>query len=232
MNPAISPVQWPKTYRAINSCYPPCNIWEDVLRHSEDWKLAFELEAMTNPRVRQEVGDISLIPEARMVKGQHSWWLISAFTHPRPGRFSDGSFGVYYAANQQITALKEKAYWVARFMDNTDEPHISTQVRILVGSADCKLHDIREKTAWESFYYLDDYRESQALAVRLRDANSDGIVYQSVRDEGGECIAIFWPDVLPIPLQGDHISFHWDGNGTMSYYDDKAGWVTLISISG
>lgn len=24
-------------------------------------------------------------------------------------------------------------------------------------------------------------------------------------------IAIFWPDLVPIPVQGDHYDFHWDG---------------------
>ena len=39
----------------------------------------------------------------------------------------------------------------------------------------------------------------------------DGIVYPSVRNPGGECIAAFWPDVIAKPVQGRHFRYHWDG---------------------
>jgi len=29
---------------------------------------------------------------------------------------------------------------------------------------------------------------------------------------GGNCIAIFWPDVIPIPTQGAHFAYHWNGD--------------------
>ena len=32
-----------------------------------------------------------------------------------------------------------------------------------------------------------------------------------MRADGGECAAIFWPNLIPIPLQGDHYDYHWDG---------------------
>jgi len=33
-----------------------------------------------------------------------------------------------------------------------------------------------------------------------------------VRYQSGNCIAAFWPDVMPIPTQGAHFSYHWNGS--------------------
>jgi len=32
-----------------------------------------------------------------------------------------------------------------------------------------------------------------------------------VRFPEGQCIAVFWPDVIPIPTQGAHFAYHWNG---------------------
>ena len=37
------------------------------------------------------------------------------------------------------------------------------------------------------------------------------MVYPSVRRAGGWCIGIFWPNVIPIPVQGAHYCYHWNG---------------------
>ena len=51
-----------------------------------------ELEMLTNPRVRQEVGEISLVPPEERVSGAGASWVMAPFTHIGwPSRFSDGS---------------------------------------------------------------------------------------------------------------------------------------------
>lgn len=224
MLPPLAHIKWNKTYRLINSCYPPCDIWEDIINNSDDWQLAFEIETMSNPRVRQEVGDISLIPPKRMISGPNSWWVVSAFTHVNPhgSRFTDGTYGAYYAAHSFHTALKEKAYGFTRqFMEATNEPIIDITCRTLVGKINKDLHDIRDKEVWKECYHDKDYSCSQRLARELRKKDSNGIVYKSVRDEKGECFAAFWPDVVTIPLQERHVVLHWDGEKVSSYFEIK-----------
>ena len=233
MIPEVTRVKWDQTFRMINSCYPPCDVWEDVVANSEDWETAFEIEALTNPRIRQEVGDISLIPKDRMITGHNSWWVVSAFTYFNENgtRFTDGHYGAYYAANQSITAIKEKAYGLtAEFMRATDEEHFNVTCRMFQGKINAKLHDIRDRKKWSDCYDKLYYGESQRLAASLRDQESNGVVYQSVRDEGGECFAAFWPDVVSLPTQERHIVLHWDGTKVSSFYEikDKAkDWVVL-----
>lgn len=228
--PKLSHVRWPKTYRAINSCYPPCDIWEDIIASADDWEMAFEIEAMSNDRVRNDLGDIHLIPKERMVIGTNSWWVVSAFTkiNPLGSRFCDGSFGAYYAADRFLTALKEKAFGtMQQFMLDTAEPILGDlTVRMLVGSVDAQFHDIRDQAVWRACYHDQDYSKSQALGVALRTDDSDGVVYQSVRDPQGECFAAFWPDVVGIPTQERHVTLHWDGEQFDAYcIVGEEGWV-------
>jgi RES domain len=50
-----------------------------------------------------------------------------------------------------------------------------------------------------------------ALARALRAAGSNGIVYDSARHAGGECVAAFFPDVVAPCVQGAHFIYRWDG---------------------
>jgi hypothetical protein len=56
-----------------------------------------------------------------------------------------------------------------------------------------------------------DYTASQVFGAQRRAAESNGITWPSVRYPGGSCIAAFWPDVVPIPTQGGHFAYHWNG---------------------
>jgi len=72
-------------------------------------------------------------------------------------------------------------------------------------------HDIRG--GWPELHDPDSYAASQRSAVELRDAGSDGILYDSVRHPGGRCIAVFYPDRIGPARQSAHLYYHWDGIG-------------------
>jgi hypothetical protein len=91
---------------------------------------------------------------------------------------------------------------------SAEEPGWTAQFRVLVNALDLDLHDVRERP---DCHLPDNYGPPQALGKTLRAAGSNGVVYRSVRAPGGECVGIFWPDQMEIPVQGDHFDFHWDG---------------------
>ena len=64
---------------------------------------------------------------------------------------------------------------------------------------------------FEDIHDPDDYSVSQVLSAKLRADSSNGIVYNSVRFPEGRAIALFWPDVAGVPMQGQHYSYYWDG---------------------
>jgi hypothetical protein len=136
---------------------------------------------------------------------------MAAFTHlnPEGSRFSDGTWGVFYAAHSVATAVEETVYHREQFMAATSEPPCEVQMRCYRTSVDSKLHDLRG--GWPAEQAADSYVASVALARRLRDAGSPGIVFDSARHAGGECIAAFFPDVVAPCVQARHLVYRWDG---------------------
>jgi hypothetical protein len=156
---------------------------------------------------------------------------MAPFTHvnPRGSRFSDGTYGVYYAARELGTAVAETVYHMARFYAATADPPHDEDMRELVGSLDAALHDIRGgDPIWAPLLHPDDYAPSRALGRALRAAGSDGIVYPSVRRRSGECAGLFRPRAVGLPVQGRHLRYHWDGRRISRYFDyAEERWVGL-----
>lgn len=204
-------VRWARTVRIIRSLHPPIDLFEDIADPA-DWEALASAEAKFNPRLRDSIGDIARVPVARRVTGPGASWVMAPFVHCsplRPGRFSDGSFGLYYAGDRTEVAIAETVHHHARFMRATSEPPGWTaQFRALIGSIDAVLDDAGGRP---ELLHPDDYRASQAFGAARRAAQSNGITWPSVRYPEGQCIALFWPDVMPIPTQGAHYAYHWNG---------------------
>src|SRR5262245_48077767 len=100
--PATRKIDWRKAWRIIAARYPPIDLFERVSANPAVWEVLIELEQLVNPRVRESVGEIRLVPPARRVSGPNASWVMAPFTHlnPKGSRFSDGSHGVYYAAKR------------------------------------------------------------------------------------------------------------------------------------
>jgi hypothetical protein len=128
---------------------------------------------------------------------------------------------VLYAGNSFEVALLETIHHHGRFMARTKEaPGWTSQFREIVMDIAAKLHDLRGKTAaFAKALDPDDYSASQALAIALKQAGSDGIIYPSVRSVGGECAGLFSPDLAARPVQGRHLDYHWNGERVDLYRD-------------
>ena len=109
IEPKTVRVTWDKTHRIIRSRFPPIDLFEDIANPS-DWDAILSAEAKTNPRVSESVGMLDLVPDDRRVAGAGASWAMAPFTHvsmDRPSRFTDGSYGVYYAGDSIEVALFE-----------------------------------------------------------------------------------------------------------------------------
>lgn len=210
----IARIKWAKTHRIIRSRFPPINLFEDIADPA-DWDAILSAEAKTNPRVAESVGMLDLVPENRRVAGDGASWAMAPFTHTstdRPSRFTDGSYGVYYAGDRTEIALFETMHHHGSFMAATsEEPGWVSDFQELIGSLDADLHDLREIALTDQIYDERDYTVSQALGVKLRGQESNGLVYRSVRYPDGLAVALFRPDIAGIPTQGQHFSYFWDG---------------------
>ena len=204
-------VVWPRSARIIRSIYPPIDLFEDIADPA-DWEALASAEAKFNPRIRENIGDLAKVPLARRVIGPGASWVMAPFVHCsilRPGRFSDGTFGLYYAGDSTEVAIAETIHHHSKMMLATAEaPGWTSQFRQLIGSVDADLDDVTELV---DLLHPDDYAASQVFGAQRSAAGSNGIVWPSIRYPGGTCIAAFWPDVVPIPTQGGHFAYHWNG---------------------
>jgi hypothetical protein len=202
-------IDW-RAYRIVSSRYPPVGLW-DRIADPADFEHLAEIEGLTNPRIREEQGILAAIPRERWVSGPGTSPVMAAFTHvdPEGSRFSDGSFGVFYAAHEIETAIRETVYHRERFLARTAEPAQQLQMRCYTLRVKNKFHDIRG--GHPRLHDAEDYAASQAFGRRLRDRGSNGVVFDSVRRQGGECVAAFWPDCVGRCSQGKHFVYHWNG---------------------
>ena len=208
--PPVRRIRWSQAYRIVPSRFPPVGVY-DRIADPADLDALFALEALTNPRLREEAGALKLIPPEHRISGPGATPVMAAFTHlnPEGSRFSDGTWGVFYAAHSVATAVEETVYHRQRFLAATAEPACSIQMRCYRTRIDSKLHDIRG--GWPAEHDPDSYAASVTLARTLRAADSNGIVYDSVRAAGGECLAAFHPDVVAPCVQAQHLIYRWDG---------------------
>jgi len=219
----VAHIDWRPCWRIIPSRFPPIQLFERVTE-PDDLEAIFELESLTNPRLRDEVGEISLVAPEDRISGPGTSIIMAAFTHLNPdgSRFTDGTFGVFYAANDLETAIAETRYHRERFMLATAQAHMELDMRVYVIDLAGDLHDLRgQKAAYPLVYHNDNYAAAQHLAKSLRKDGSNGVAYDSVRRDGGECVAVFRPPLLSNARQERHLCYVWDGARITTVYEKR-----------
>lgn len=225
-------IDWPQAWRIIASRYPPIDLFERLTPNPAVWEALIALEQLTNPRVRDEVGSIALVPPEERVAGPGASYVMAAFTHvnPRGSRFSDGSYGVYYAANGLPTAVAETVFHFEQFARDSADPPRMEDMRVLVGAVDHTFEDAAALPETERSAVLapGSYVASQAYARRLRAEGAAGVAFPSVRYPGGACIGAFKPRAVGIPRQERHLKYRWNGEIVDRYFDYRRDeWIAL-----
>ncbi|KDM65293.1 RES family NAD+ phosphorylase [Acidiphilium sp. JA12-A1] len=217
-------VEWKPSWRIIPSRFPPIQLFERVTP-PDDLEAIFAVESLTNPRLRDEVGDIRLVPPEDRVSGPGSSIIMAAFTHLNSAgsRFTDGTYGVFYAANNLDTAIAETTYHRERFMRTTAEVRMELDMRVYLIDLAASLHDLRgRKAEFPIVYHNENYTAGQHLAATLRKEGSNGIAYDSVRHHGGECAAVFRARLLSNCRQERHLCYVWDGQRITAVYEKRS----------
>lgn len=228
MTVPVARIEWRDTCRLIPSRFPPIGLFDRVADPA-DLEDVFALEGLTNERLREEAGDISLVREEDRRSGPGTTPIMAAFTHLNPdgSRFSDGTYGVYYAGRDLETAIAECAYHSAEFLRATNEGPIRLDMRLYLSDVVADLHDIRDmQPTMPDVYDPDSYAASQPFANHLWNEGSYGICYDSVRRVGGECVAIFRPPVLSPVTQSEHWTFDWDSRRFSGIFRKPGSRVT------
>lgn len=202
--------QW-KHCRIVHSKYPPRNLFDD-----DDLENAIlgELAADTSDRLCHPEW---FVREEDIRQGDGWGPVMAAFCYPGEGRFSGAEMGsgAYYAANDVNTAIAEWCFHTAREWRRFGySSEVSVIARCYKGDVALPLLDVRPEP---SFHDSDDYTASQAFASMARAAGVNGLLYRSVRSEGGECIALFRPPATSSVKQTKHYVCIFDGDRFTGY---------------
>lgn len=213
------------------SRFPPVGLFDRVAR-PEDLEAVFAAEALTNDRLRDEAGEIHLVAPGDRISGPGTTPVMAAFTHlnPEGSRFSDGTYGAYYAAREMETAIAERAFHTGRFLARTHEPAGEHDMRTYLARIDAELVDLRGPAlrGHQDVMARESYAAAQAFARARRAEGANGIAFDSVRRAGGECVAIFRPRLVRDCVQGAHICLVWDASRVTGWYE-KGG---MRSVEG
>ena len=207
-------VRWKSAPRLVPSRYPVAGLLDRVADPA-DLDALFELEGWTNDRISAEVGLLHTIPRGEWVTGRPmSSVVMAAYCHPREGgsRFSSGDRGAWYAARTIETAIAECVYHRTAELREVGAFETRVQMRVYLADFSARFHDIRGvRRSQPALYDPVSYAVSQELARQLLESGANGIVYRSVRDPSGECIACFRPALVRNVRAGGHYEFQWTG---------------------
>lgn len=216
-------VGWNPCVRIVPTRYPPVALFEQALTPSE-LDAALELAARFDPAARVAAGQLSLVPPSDRALGVGAGYVMAPFLHlaPEGTRFTDGTFGAYHAANDERTAIAETRYHRERFFAATQAPPQRVEMRVLHAAFAARLHDLRGLGAERPDLYDADparYASAQAVGRSLREAGANGIVYDSVRQPDGQCVAIFRPRLVKRCRPVRVLSYAWDGERIAQVYE-------------
>jgi hypothetical protein len=206
-------VRWTGAARLVASRYPVVGLLDRVAT-PEDLDAVFELEGWTNDRINGELGLLHSIPRAEWVLGRPmSSVVMASFCHPRHGggRFSSGDRGAWYAARRIETALAESIFHRTQELREIGAFETRAQMRVYLADFNARFADIRPAGAPRPLYDPASYAASQQFGQEVLTSGGNGVVYRSVRDPGGECLACFRPALVRNVRAGGHYEFRWIG---------------------
>jgi len=216
-------VRWEPCFRVIPTRYPRISLFEDVAT-PEELETVGAIYALGNDRIREELGLLHRVPPEDRIAGPGTAYIMAAFTHINPlgSRFSDGSYGVFYAARALETAVVETQYHLARFLTDGSVAAGEFDQRVLEIDLNGLLHSIRgRRRDLAAIYDPASYAASQPFGRRLRERDSLGIVYDSVRHRGGVCAGVFRPPVLSNCRERSWLCYVWDGREFTHTYEKR-----------
>ncbi len=216
--PPTSLVRRFDTSRLVPSAYGRSgSVLAEIAEDEPHLRDLFDLDIATSDRVLGENGRLPGIGPGELVFGVPGFRVVNAafaHAHPMGSRFNGPDRGAWYAAFDVETAQAEVAFHkaaeyaeIGRFDDR-----VTCDEYLADFSAD--LHDLRHDRRFAACLTPGSYVESQALAAWLLEAGSLGVVYPSVRQRGGTCVAAFRPALVNHVRLGASYAFEWAGAPT------------------
>jgi RES domain-containing protein len=214
--PPVALVRQFDTHRLVPSRHLPQGDSVLVAISDDDAHLQaiFDLDSATNDRLLAAQQPLPGIGVEELVFGvPHAAVINAAFCHPHPlgSRFNGPTRGAWYAAFDVETAQAEVGFHKSVQLAEIGRFDDSVTYDDYLADFSAEFHDLRSTSTPRAYLDPESYVESQALAERLLEADSLGVIYPSVRHSGGTCVACFRPALVANVKRGKTYRFVWDG---------------------
>jgi RES domain-containing protein len=192
------------------------------------------LLGLVDPSMLADLAEIEGATSARLRAGPflggrpHANFVHAAFAYFRPreaNRFNGPDRGAWYAAFAVQTAVAEVAFHIGRELARTGDLHATIDYAELWASFAGDYVDLRGLAAPPPCLSPDiaiGYPAGNALAAEAVAEGLNGVVYPSVRDFGGTCLAALWPHAVQSVAQGAVLRLEWSGTPTPTLYASNA----------
>ena len=208
---------FPRTVRLVSSARLRAAVLTPLADTADELGLLAEIEGATSARLIAEERGLGALTARELVHGvPHAHFINASFAYAKPRepmRFNPANRGAWYAALAVETCIAEVGYHLTRALDDAGDFNAIVEYGEMLASMSGLFVDLRRVPDHPS---LDPdpavgYPAGNAIAAIARVGGHNGIIYPSVRQPRGTCIAALWPNVVQSVVQGALYRLTWSG---------------------
>ena len=223
----VTPISESATIRLIPTSNHKPPVLSPLVDDDNERYILEQFEGRTSNRLIAERSGLPGLDKRELAYGpeygaSHSNAAFSYPRQPEGNRFNDGKRGAWYCTLEHDTAIDEVAYHRTRELGRIGEYDDEFLYQELLAGFIGEFHDARKLPRGEGILGDDPataYPLGQDYANRLRAKGGRGIIYPSVRREGGTCLVAFHPQIVQNVRFGDRWKISW--NGSPKYTAEK-----------
>lgn len=214
--------------RNIVSLRESQDLFDDLSSDPAHWALAQQAEAGAKPPPYRSAQPVLHRPFEDAAWFNAIQW---PFQHWQRSRFSDGSFGAWYASDCARTTVFETAYhWVHGLLADAgfEKETVVAERKLYNVALNATLWDLRSAcTAGQGVLHPRDYASAQRLGARMQAQGHPGLLVPSVRTPQGHNVVVFNAAVLARPRLHCQLSYRWQDGAVVVEKTPGRTWLRV-----
>lgn len=212
-----------RTVRLVPSARLREAVMTPLADSEEELSLLAEIEGATSARLVAEERGYGGLTSDELVHGvPHAKFINASFAYAKPrepNRFNPANRGAWYAALDVETCIAEVGHHLTQALADAGDFNAVVEYGEMIASMSGVFFDLRELPDHPALNpdKAVGYSIGNALAAHARAEGHNGIIYPSVRHEGGTCIAALWPNVVQSVVQGCMYRLTWSGESEYAW---------------
>lgn len=213
----VTTLAYPKTVRLVSTARLREAVLASLVDTPEEFAELAEIEAATSTRIHAQATGISGLAANELVYDvPHAHFINASFAYAKPrepNRFNGENRGAWYSALEVETCLAEIGFHMTEFLARTGVYEAAVDYAEMFSSVSGDFLDLRSEPEHPALSpdKAEGYPAGNVLAAEARAASLNGIIYPSVRHQGGTCFAVLRPAAVQSVRQGDVWRLTWKG---------------------